>query len=275
MKFPLHRIAIASSLLLSSTALHAELPTLSEKPWLGYFLGIKEKKYQFGIQSKNGSGEILVLKRDGDPVNKNNPIWIRFEILETMPDGKIVSKEIKGDTLTSTSPASEDPKDPITFTGKTTGDAAFECTIIPDRGAISITGKLTDKGKLTNPLLFAISVTFSPYKAPTGTGDDAQEKFEKSLRRDEIRLELPNGERKKIDFVANTNPATIATDGFTSAEIRTEAYDGTGFEFTASEKSKITFDDKGESPLWKSFTLRWTVNEGADPAKEMITITGK
>lgn len=152
-----------SSLVFSAPLSHAQLPQLGEKPWLGHFIGIKEKKFQFGITSK-GDAVLHPLKRDGTMVALFNPIKVNYEILETMPDGKVVSQQVKVDSLASAQPPVEDPKLPVTFTGKVTGDAAFEMTVAPERGGFSLSGKVTDKGSVTNPLQFVVTIDWNPYR---------------------------------------------------------------------------------------------------------------
>lgn len=173
MKIRLPHLVIASGLFLASRVVQAELPTLQE-PWLGHFIGMKDGKFQFGVTTR-GDGVLHPLKRNGDPVSIHNPIKVNFEVHETKPDGKVVSKKIQWDSLSSEQEAAVDPKDPLTFTGKTTGDATFEVTVVPGPEAVSLTGRILDKGTLTNPLTFAITTDFKPYKR---VGDN-REAFEK------------------------------------------------------------------------------------------------
>lgn len=248
---------------------------MKEKPWLGYFLGYKDKSVRFGISSK-GATLFEPLKSDGTAIAVTNPIRMNFDIIETLPDGKTVRKKIDDEAFTSESPASIDPEKPVTILGKATGDATFEITVSEDRGAISITGRITDKGTLTNPLHLGISIDFLPYKYSGGLHTEKQQKtFEEKAKRDEIRLELANREKAKFEFLDTMNPADKAKDGFTFAEIRTEGYGGLRWELTASPKSIIRFEDKGERPLYNGFSVQWTVNEGADPAAEKFTIKYK
>lgn len=261
--------------LFASLPARAQLPMLQEKPWIGYFLGFELKKARFGISAK-GATLLEPIKRDGSVLATTNPIKLNFEIIETMPDGKTVRKMIDPDGYTSDKPATLDPKTPVTFQGKVTGDATFEITAIPERGAVSLTGRILDKGSLKNPLSLAISIVFEPYRYNNDQQTPEQkEKFEKKAKRDEIRLVLAKGEKSKIEFLDEANPAETAKAGFTSAEIRTEAYDALGFEITASEKSTLTFADKGAKPLWNGFTISWAVNEGADPTTQKLTIATK
>jgi hypothetical protein len=268
---PIFLCAVAIAL---SPAAHADLPMMKEKPWLGYFLGYKDRGARFLISSK-GNTMFEPLKKDGTAIAVTNPVKLNFDIIETLPDGKTVRKKIDDDVFTSDSPASLDPKEPITIRGKVTGDATFEITVSEERGAISLTGRITDPGTNKNPLHLAISIDFLPYKHNGLETPEQQKNFEKKARRDEIRLELPMRERATLDFLDTMNPAKKAKDGFSSAEIRTEGYGGLRWQLTASEKSTLRFDDKGERPLWNGFTISWTSNPGTDPANEKFTIEHK
>ena len=60
------------------------------------------------------------LKRDGSPIAVTNPVKVTFEVLETLPGGKTVRKKIDANAFTSESPATLDPKDPVTIQGTAT-----------------------------------------------------------------------------------------------------------------------------------------------------------
>ncbi len=274
MKFPLPFIALAAGLLLPAPTARADLPGLKEQPWIGYFIGINERDYRFGITAK-GKGILYPLKKDGTPVATTNPIDVNFDIIETLPDGKTVRKQFTDGTIVSDDKPTTDPKQAMKFRGYVTGNASYEVTVIPERDGVSFSGRITDKGELTNPLHFAVSVDFTPYKQGKGDTKDEIKSFEKKIRRDEIRYESVSREKGKIDFLDEGNPATVAPDWFTEAEIKTEGYGGIGFEIKSSFKSKFNFEDKGEKPLWNGFTLRWTVNDGAEPTAEKFTIIPK
>ena len=274
MKCSLPFIALAAGLLLPAPSARADLPGLKEQPWIGYFIGINKRDYRFGITAK-GKGILYPLKKDGTPVATTNPIDINFDIIETLPDGKTVRKQFTDGTIVSDDKPTTDPKQAVKFRGYVTGNASYEVTVIPERDGVSFSGRITDKGELTNPLHFAVSVDFTPYKQGKGDTKDEIKSFEKKIRRDEIRYESVSREKGKIDFLDEGNPAAVAPDGFTEAEIKTEGYGGIGFEIKSSFKSKFNFEDKGEKPLWNGFTLRWTVNDGAEPTAEKFTIIPK
>ncbi len=264
-------LVLVSALLIPA---QAELPGLNEKPWLGYFVGIKDRKFQFGVTAK-GEAILYPLKRDGSVQSLFNPIKINYEILETMPDGKVVSKRVNEESLTSEQPATEDPTQPVKIAGKVTGDAAFELVIASERSGFSISGKVTDNGTLTNPLRFAVSVAFNPHRSNGEKSESAQEKFEKELKREEIKLTLTNRDREKVEFLEKVNLAQKFPDGFTTAELDTEGYGGVEFQLEAVGPSKIVFEDKGEQEVWKGIPFQWSVNADGDPSQSKLVITAK
>ena len=155
----------------------ADLPMMKDKPWLGYFVGFKDRGASFGVSSK-GNTLFKPLKRDGTPIASTNPIKVKFDIIETLPSGKTIRKKIDPDAFTSDSPASLDPKQPVTFRGIVTGDAKFEITVSEERGAVCLSGRITDKGSLKNPLHLAISIDFLPYKSSDVETEEQQKKVQ-------------------------------------------------------------------------------------------------
>ncbi len=275
MKNLLPCIALTAGFFLTPSTTQADLPSLKKQPWIGYFLGMESKrKYRFGITAK-GQGTLDALKSDGNPVYMHNPIQINFNVIETMPDGKTVTKQVKSDSLASEQEASENPKGPVTFRGKVTGDAAYEVTITPERKGFSVSGRLTDTGTLTNPLHFSISADINPYVSQPGNDPAKIKRFEERAKKDFLNYETVSRKREKLAFLEETNPAATVSEGLSKAHVKTDGYGGIEFELAASDKSKITFDDKGPRPLWKGFTLRLTADEGVDTATQKLTVTVK
>jgi len=268
-------IAIAAGMFLTPSAVQADLPGLKEQPWLGYFIGIEHrKKMRFGLTAK-GQGVIDPLTDDGKPVFAKVPFQVNFEMVETLPDGKKVRKQINSDTLASDQPATEDPEKPVTFRGKVTGDAAFEVTVSPERGGLAVSGKLTDKGTITNPIHFEISLDVKPYPRKPGDEENEIKSFERRAKKDVLRYDTVSRKRGKIEFLEETNPATVIGESIARLDFKTDAFDNKEFEILTTDKAKLTFEDSGSKPLWNGFTLRWRVDEGADAATQKLTITAR
>lgn len=273
-----HFLALATTLLLVAPLAQAELPELTEKPWLGHFIGIKDRKFQFGITSK-GKAVLHPLNSDGAVQSLFNPVRMEYGILETNPDGTTVIKKIQPETLSSEQPATDTPKAPVKFTGKVTGDAAFEVTIASERGGFSVSGKVTDKGSLDNARFF-VFINITPYKQKAGKAkeesqEDAIEKFKKKLKRDELRLKTVEGKAENIGFLEKHNLATQFPGGFRQAQVRTAGYGGVEFSLEATGDSELYFEDQGEREVWNGFPVRWFMHEGADPSKAKLIISAK
>jgi hypothetical protein len=275
MKNILPCVALAAGFLLPPSTAQADLPGLKKQPWLGYFIGIEhKKKMRFGVTAK-GQGVIDPLNSKGSPVFAKVPFQVNFDVVETLPDGKTVRKQVNSDTLTTDQEASENPKNPIKFRGKVTGDAAFEVTVYPERGGVAVSGKLTDNGTLTNPLHFEISLDVKPYPRKPGDEPAKIKNFEKRAEKDVLKYETVSRKRGKIEFLEETNPAVAVGETMSKLDFKTDAFDNHLFEIETTDKAALTFADLGAKPIWNGFTLRWRVDEGADPATQKLTITAR
>ena len=251
------------------------MPNLKGQPWLGYFIGIEHrKKMRFGVTAK-GQGVIDPLDDDGKPVFAKVPFQVNFDVVETLPDGKTVRKQVNSDSLVSEQPATEDPDKPITFRGKVTGDAAFEITVHPERGGVALSGKLIDKGTLTNPVHFEISLDVKPYPQRPGDSQAEIKAFEARAKKDVLKYDTVSSKRGKIEFLDETNPAAAVGESISRMDFTTDAFDNREFEIQTTDKAKLTFADQGSKPLWNGFTLHWRVDESADAASQKITITAR
>lgn len=275
MKNTLPCIAIAAGLFITPSAVQADLPGLKKQPWLGYFIGIEHrKKMRFGVTAK-GQGVIDPLDNDGKPVFSKVPFQVNFTVIETLPDGKTVRKQLNSDSLVSEQPATEDPDEPIIFLGKATGDAAFEVTVYPERGGVALSGKLIDKGTLANPVHFEISLDVKPYPQRPGDGQSEIKAFEARAKKDVLRYDTVSRKRGKIEFLEETNPTTTIGEAMTRLDFKTDAFDNHEFEIQTTDKAKLTLADQGSKPLWNGFSLVWRIDEGADAATQKITITAR
>ncbi|MGJ8642539.1 MAG: hypothetical protein ACSHX9_03950 [Luteolibacter sp.] len=252
----------------------ADLPYLEKEPWEDCFVGVEERAFRFKYLA-NGSALLDPIDRRGDTISTNNSIEIEFEILETEADGKVVSKRINPFSLTSKSEAGNKPSEPILISGTVTGDAAFEILITPGDKNVSLSGRITDNGSLKNPLSFAITAKFTPYKYQSASDPDDLERFEKKIKREEMELITIAGKEEELAFTESLNPSAKFPEGLRSLTFETAAYGETEFSFAATGKSKITFEDKGKNYLWRSFTLQWIPDPTEDINSQALTISGK
>lgn len=256
---------------------HAQLPSLNEQPWMGYFAAFKNKRYQFGL-SAQGDIKLTPMGDRGDPVSFQIAISILAGIEETMPDGKITMRQIKIESL-ETKDAATDELEKVSLRGKVTGDAAFEMNLEQTRGIVFIGGRILDPGTLTkNPIRFVVRVKFptaypNDKKAQANIdpkddkkADKATKAFLKKIEDDQIDLKWTDGKRVKQDMGEEVDAASkeLNGPGISSAEVEIAAYKGKRLLFTAAPNSAMTLKNDKPGPLHEGFTINWL----ADTAKD-------
>lgn len=214
----------------------ADLPAMSDKPWLGYFLGLSERKYRFGITSK---GKGVFTSRN------EKEIFIDFHVVETLSTGKTIKKTIKDESLTSDQAATDDPVSTMKYRGKVTGDATFEVSITPRSNGFSLGGKILNQGKLKNPLRFEIIVRASLHRS---------EPEPRELRKQSISYVGVSRDKGKIPF--KDHPFGYLDEDLISANIDTNFYDKAKISFEATNGSKLRVNDTS-NPAWQSISFSW------------------
>ncbi len=222
----------------------------------------------------DGEAAFYPLTRKGEIISESNPIVFKIEILESKSDGKFTSKKIDPTSLKSNQTPALNPNTPVTYTGTVTGDATFEITIIPSRDEFAITGKITDKGRLTNPLNIAVNVGFRPYvKNPLRTDSEAK-LFEQRIKRDKFVATVASGNRKQYDFGIGANLHEDMPDGAESLSMKSDGYDFTEFQVAVGGTSKIMFEDE-KKLVANGVDFRWIIPAEANPASDMLKITAR
>ena len=260
---------MAVSLVFSSfvSPSQAQLPGLNEQPWIGYFAGFENARYRFGLSSVGRMTITPMFGRD-KAASPFLAVDVHVGILETLPDGKTVMKELKVETLECAEPATAEFEKAV-IRGKVTGDAGYEVTIEQIRGVISMSGKLLEPGTLTNPLKFVVRAVFpSVYRHSDADLKDkkAEKAFEKKIEDDEVNLKWTDGTRKKI---TNEKEVLFSTPefngpGITDIEVEMASYRDRTFLFSASEGSTMTVWNAKSALIHEGFRIEWS----ADPAKD-------
>ena len=251
------------------TPVLAELPGLTEREWLGYFVGFQNKKFQFAITSQ-GKAAIKVLGKRGEPLAQKLTIPVEFLVEEIHPNGKANVRNLKPETLESAQPATHKPQQ-IVIRGKVTGEASFEVFVSEDRGVISLGGHLLDPGTLTkNPLRFSIRVKFpDAYPSAKTTADKKEEKeLKDKLKNDRLQLSWTDGTRVRqpIDKAVDASSKEINGPGIAAMQVEFSSYDEKKFDFTASPGSTMTLSNSKSGPLHEGFTATWMADPAKDPA---------
>lgn len=245
----------------------AALPTLQEKEWLGYFVGVQSRALRFGITSE-GKTAIHVMGRRGEPLSRKLAIPVNFLVLETLPGGKVISRKIQSESLESVQSATNKPQN-IVIRGKVTGDAGFELFINEERGVISLGGRLLEREKSKNPLKFVIDLRIpNVYADVDNHGDKKEEKaFEERTRRDRLQLIWTDQKRVKQSLSEKVDAGSpkICGPGIAAVLVELGAYEGKEIEVTASGSSQIALSNRASAPLIDGFSITWTTDSMKDP----------
>ena len=253
----------ASGILISS----AQLPSLNEQPWLGYFAAFSNSKYGFGVTS-HGKMDITPMISRGKPVSRMLAVNMEIVVEELAPGGKIYTKKIRPETLSSAQPTT-DKLQKTTITGKVTGDASFEVTFEQQRDVILIGGRLLDPGTLTkNPLRFSIRCTFpDPYYSAKKNDPKTAKTFEKTIAADRLQLTLADKKRKKLKFdeqIGDSKPE-INDPGIIEAEVEISSYKGRKFILAAAPETPLKIWNNKTRPLHEGFSFVWAPDPAKDP----------
>lgn len=245
----------------------AQLPSLTDKDHLGYFVAADRRTLQFRIES-DGRTVINVLDSKGLPLNKDYAISVAFNVEETTPDGKTISRKFIPDSLQSEQEATTKPKD-LTIKGKVTGDIEFEASVTEDRGAFILGGRLLNPAGLKNPTRFTIDVGI-PKAVPKSKKDEDEKKAAKEqkerIKSDKVQLLWTDGKKARItsDQEVEGSSKEVTGPGITSASIEFAVFEERKITVTASPNSSIRLSNKAKQSLSEGFTLSWS----ADPAKD-------
>lgn len=248
----------------------AALPIMEEKDWLGYFVGIKTKNFQFGVTA-DGKASIKVLSDKGETVGLKLTIPVVFTVEETLPDGKVIARNIKPESLESAQEPTAKPKD-VAFKGTVTGDIGFEVFVTEERGGISLGGRLQDPGALKNPTRFSIIAKVPSVYTDTPTDGDkkATKAFEDKIKDDRVQINRTDGKREKF---STTDPvdggsAEVTGPGLGGVLIDISSYRGKKILLSASPNSSMALKNASKQPLGDGFSVVWTADPAKDPKAE-------
>jgi hypothetical protein len=196
------------------TPAQAQLPSLEDNIWLGYFAGHTSKDFLFGVgsngeirlqltspKSKGGSGSGIAA----------SAMIILVGVEEDKPGAKPAIRTLKEETLeTKDKPTAKLQKTVIR--GSVTGDATIELTVERVSGKIVISNRLIDPGTLTkNPIRPVVVLQMkSLYSSAEGEPSKAQLKAREA---DQLELKWTDGTRKKISLTQEMDATLEAVNG--------------------------------------------------------------
>ena len=262
------------------SSVSAELESLEEKPWYGYFAGYQGKKADFGLDT-DGEAIIIPLKKDAKGKDAERQMTtqyylkLAYQVEETLPDGKTVVKKFDVDSIESASKPTAKPGN-IMFKGKLDGsDATFEGYFEVSRGMVLVGGRVVDKGTITNPLKFSVKIVVpSAYK---NAKKDDEKAFKKRLAEDKIEVKLLDGKKAKADAFIPFEPKApeFSGTGVNQVEFSVDELGGSAYTFTASPGSKIALSNTNGQPFYDGLTIYWESDPTADASKTRLAIDVK
>lgn len=264
----------------------AELPTLDDRKWVGNFLALENKHYHFSVATQ-GRGKIEVVGKQGKTIGEMSAVTVDFVVQETLPDGKMVTKTIKSESLESPQPAGLKLAN-VVIRGKVTGDAEFEAYLNEERGNLSLGGKLLNPGTLKNPLRFGIRVNFPTSYTnfndkPEGKDSKADAKkaakaLEEKSEKDRLQLKMMDGKsrRQSLTDAVDASTAEVNGPGIAALSLEISSYQEKKIMLLASENSSMTLSNTSAKPLNTGFSVIWTADSAKDPeAKARLSIEVK
>ena len=241
--------------------LMAELPSLEEKPWYGYYAGTVGKRAAIGLDTDGGA--VIIPVKNREFMTTQFYIPLNYLIEEVLPNGKTVVKKIDFDSLESATPATVKP-DRILFKGKTEGDVTFEGYFEVSRGVVMVGGRILEKGTVTNPLKFSIQAVFpQSYK----NAKKEEKEWKKKIEDDKLEVRLADGKKGKVTGADTFDPTVPEFAGpISQVEMEIAEFGDGKFTFTAAPNSKIAIKhSKIGGPFYEGITLTWEADPATDP----------
>jgi hypothetical protein len=194
------------------TSVHAQLPDLEDKIWLGYFAGYSSRDFLLGVGS-NGEIRLQIESSKGKSSGiAASAMSIIVGIEEDTPNAKPSVRTIREETLETTDkPTAKLEKTVIR--GKVTGDASFELTIERDRGNFVISNRLIDPGSLTkNPIRPVVVLQLRNLYSAADNGELSKAQI-KEREKDALELKWTDGTKKKFSFSDEMDANLEAVNG--------------------------------------------------------------
>ncbi|MGB6223331.1 hypothetical protein [Haloferula sp.] len=204
--------AVSAIAILGSANLHAELPQLTEKPFLGSFAALRNNSYQIIISP---TGEIVI----NPIVNKGEVrpyVFIPVEWGIKITDKQGVESELKvlQETLESEQSAT-DKLDATVIRGKTESGGEVELTVETDRKSVEFKIKLLGTGTLDAATAKAaiFSRVQNYYQREEEQLSGKPEEFEELIKNDWLKVSRIDRSNKKFALADNVNAASDEVTG--------------------------------------------------------------
>ncbi|MGE9266612.1 MAG: hypothetical protein ACQKBY_00840 [Verrucomicrobiales bacterium] len=255
MKATFKRTLLAALALTGSA--QAELGTLKETLWLGYFTGWEEKAYDFGIGS---DAEILMVMKN----NKRERINFRdFKVNYLVQEeikGKWVTRKIDEASLSSESEPEIDPSDPVKVTFSVTGDTKVAFTHVMSRGMMTVKAELLEK-TTENPIRLGLAINFPPFNKGGDLAELDERELKKKFRSDRFEaVRKSDGEKLKLKFhePVDFSSEEVLAEGATEIEVQSDGVGAGDFLAELGHEDMGTILVSGGAKLYEGkYKLTW------------------
>lgn len=247
--------------------LSAELPTMNEAPFIAQYAGFENKRVRI-IVSHKGVVFVRPIGEKNKPVNERIEVQIELGLEEVMTNGQGTLRPLDVASLTAKQPVSA-KFEKIELSGKVAGGATFEATIEQQRGVLTFSGRVVDRGTLIkNPVRFTVLATFpKPYPSEKLSTEKEQKALAEKTEDDRLDLRWTDGTRKKFSFDKPVDLKTkeVNGPGVADVEVDVSAYKGNKFRIAAGSNAAMTLWNEKEAPLLGGFQVRWAADAAKDP----------
>jgi len=254
---------------LALSPVHAELPGLEEKRWIGSFAAYADKDLELRVLV---DGQMVI-----SPVYKGGSVrpYVRMPIaihLEVEKDeGGVELIEIAPDSL-KTDDAPTGDLEQVSFRGGFEGGGSFECWVEQKRGEVLIGGRVTDPGAHgAGKVRFRVTASILNFlgREKQKLANDPSA-FEKLVRDDSLQLKSMKGKRGEFDFLEPVllQSEEVNEDGASEASVEIGVLAGPEFQFESSKGSLLRFSNRRLAPLHEGFDIHWVTDSTLDPKGE-------
>lgn len=188
---------------LGSVLVADELPFMTDKTWLGIYLGWRDRGFDYVFDSE-GRGQLFLLE-GGERTDSKSYFRVRYILEEKMKKGNWVKRQMVEDGFTYSHEPSVELEESI-VTATYTGDSKVAIKHEFERGKVTIRAKLMEI-KTENPLRYRIEIAvpdvWKNYEDSKLSEKEVEEKFDNSRKVKDAHLRVvraSDGKRVKFDF---------------------------------------------------------------------------
>lgn len=249
----------------------SNLPELSDKKWIGSWIGHEENRFEYSVAAKSGHARLVPKVRGKDgyvPAGVHDKFEIYF-ILEEMKGGEWTRLKIVRDGFETTQAASAEVES-CELVATYEGGSKAKIRHRFERKSIALSTSLEHKASANPTRVGILILTPSIYQVENFKKIPTEEEIEKMMKDDEIRAVRVDGKslRFKLHEKVVLSDDKLLGEGASQFSIETKRYGGEPIRFGSVPKDggKLLF--RQSKRLYQMFGATWYPSEGKAPAKE-------